>query len=138
MNSKIFVDTAPFIYFLEKSPLYFLQVRDFLYSGYKSNSIFYTSVISIMEFSVLPLRKGRDFLIENFQKFVTDTGFLISPVDHDVAVKAAQLRSRYSFLRSMDAIQLAAAINWGCDIFFTNDIQLQKVTEIKVVLVSDL
>lgn len=91
-----------------------------------------------MEFSVLPLREGRDFLIENFQKFVTDTGFLISPVDDDVAVKAAQLRSRYSFLRSMDAVQLAAAINWGCDIFFTNDIQLQKVKEIKVVLVSDL
>ncbi|MDQ7051522.1 MAG: hypothetical protein Q9P14_00950 [candidate division KSB1 bacterium] len=41
-------------------------------------------------------------------------------------------------MRMPDALQLAAAIANDCDAFLTNDTRLQKVSDIKVVLLNEL
>ena len=45
---------------------------------------------------------------------------------------------KYQGLKGMDAIHLATAIYFKCDIFLTNDSQLHQVSEANVVLVDNL
>ena len=52
MSSRIFFDTVPLIYFLDKSPLYFDKEKNFLFKSANDNSQFYTSVITDMEYVV--------------------------------------------------------------------------------------
>ena len=56
---KVFIDTAPFIYFIEgnkDNPLYYNKVRSFLNDCYNNDIQFVTSVITIEEYFVYPYR----------------------------------------------------------------------------------
>ena len=74
----------------------------------------------------------------DFEAFILDAHITISSLTTDVAKFAAQIRAKYSGIKSMDALQLASAIFSGCDVFLTNDKQLRQVEEIPVLLVDDL
>jgi predicted nucleic acid-binding protein len=50
---------------------------------------------------------------------------------------AAELRARYR-IKLPDAIQIAAALAKRCEAFITNDRQLAKVSEIRVLVLDDL
>jgi predicted nucleic acid-binding protein len=65
-------------------------------------------------------------------------GFYKCVVTEQVAEKSAELRAKYKDIKLADALQLAAAIEYGCDAFFTNDKQLKQVSEINVVYLADL
>ena len=56
-------------------------------------------------------------------------------LDPDLALRAARLRAHYQ-IRTPDAVQLAAAIEFGARLFLTNDDRLRKVTEIEVVVLE--
>lgn len=43
------------------------------------------------------------------------------------AITAARIRCMNTSLKSFDALQIAAAIEEGCDVFYTNDKLLRKV-----------
>jgi predicted nucleic acid-binding protein len=47
-----------------------------------------------------------------------------------------QLRAKYKSLRLADSLQLAAAVDCGCNIFITNDVRLKHVTEISVYIIG--
>lgn len=70
--------------------------------------------------------------------FLTDADISIVPLTKEIAKIAAQLRAKYSGLKSMDALRLASATQNKCDIFLTNDKQLKQVTEIECILVDEL
>ena len=59
-------------------------------------------------------------------------------IDKIIAKKAAQIRAKYRFFKTMDALQLATACLSGCDLFLTNDRQLKQFTEIECILVAEL
>ncbi len=59
-------------------------------------------------------------------------------MDLAVAKRASKLRAKYTFLKGFDAIQIAIAIENNCDAFLTNDKQLKKIREIKIVVLEDL
>ena len=55
--NKVFVDTAPFIYFIEKNannPQYYDKVKHFFMNGYNNDKEFITSVITMEEYFVFP------------------------------------------------------------------------------------
>jgi len=54
-----------------------------------------------------------------------------------MAESAGKLSGKYPFLRTMDALQIAIAINVKADAFVTNDIRLKKVNELKVIVLKD-
>ena len=54
-----------------------------------------------------------------------------------ICLLAAQLRAAYR-LKTPDAIHLATAIDSDCDVFITNNDNLKKVQEIKVLTLTDL
>jgi predicted nucleic acid-binding protein len=55
----------------------------------------------------------------------------------DIAESAGNLRGKYQSLRTLDAIQIAAAIDAKAEVFLTNDKGLRKIREIEVIVLSD-
>ena len=139
--NKVFLDTAPFIYFIEKdsnNPQYFDNMKRFFEEGYRENKEFLTSVITMAEYFVFPYRNQKMSYIDSFHRLVDTLDMEITEVDQEIAKKAAQIRAQYKNFKAMDALQLATACVTGCDLFLTNDKQLKQFAEIKCVTVDDL
>lgn len=138
---KVFVDTAPFIYFIEKdvnNPQYFDKVKNFFEDGYERDAEFVTSVITMEEYFVFPYRNNNSLLIEMFDRLVVTLGIEMIGIDEEIAKKAAQIRAEYKGFKAMDALQLAVACASGCDLFLTNDKQLRQFGEIRCITVDEL
>lgn len=58
-------------------------------------------------------------------------------IDRQMGIESARLRAKYN-IRTPDAIQLAAGLVNGAKVFITNDANLKKVKEIKVVVLANL
>ena len=56
MGSRVYLDTAPIIYFLEKNPQWYEKIEVFLYKGIQEEFQFVTSVITNIEYLVVPTR----------------------------------------------------------------------------------
>ncbi len=96
-----------------------------------------TSVITVTEVMVRPFQLGQHELARAYERRLTgQRGLTVIPVDTDIAARAAELRARYRF-PVPDAVQLATAIETGCQLFVTNDSRLRRVTEIPIAVLSD-
>lgn len=138
---KVFVDTAPFIYFIEKNenhPQYYNKIKNFFSKGYEADKKFVTSVITMEEYFVFPYRNKIYSFIDMFNRLVETTDMEIVEVNQKIAKKAAEIRAEYKDFKAMDAIQLASAYITGCDLFLTNDKQLRQFKEIKCITVDEL
>lgn len=138
---KVFVDTAPFIYFIEKdenNPQYHDKVKNFFMNGYETNKGFVTSVITVEEYFVFPYRTNNHSYIDMFNRLVVTTNMEIIEISQEIAKKAAQIRAEYKGFKAMDALQLAVACFDECDLFLTNDKQLRQFKEIKCITVDEL
>lgn len=138
---KVFVDTAPFIYFIEKdsnNPQYFEKVKEFFKAGYEIDKEFVSSVITMEEYFVFPYRTQKHLYIDMFNRLVEATNMEIVEINQETAKKAAQIRAEYKGFKAMDALQLASACITGCDLFLTNDKQLKQFKEINCITVDEL
>lgn len=138
---KVFVDTAPFIYFIEGDDhnlQYHEKVKMFFKDGYNNDKEFVTSVITMEEYFVFPYRNRDYSFIEMFNRLVTTTNMEIVEINQEIAKKAAQIRAEYKGFKAMDALQLAVACLLKCDLFLTNDKQLRQFKEIKCVTIEEL
>ena len=137
-NKKIFLDTAPLIYYIEENPLYEAFLNDLFSSHEKKKRQFVSSVITLIEVLVLPIREGNKALSEAYEKILSNSRSIdIFDINTNIAKIAAQLRADYS-LKTPDAIQLATAIYTSADFFLTNDKRLQMVKEVKVITLNDI
>ncbi len=135
---KTFIDTSPFIYLVENHPLFAAKVRSFILDALSNENSLITSVITLMEFGVLPEKKGRSEIIINFESLLEIAGISMIEIDQKIAENAYKLRAKYGFLKGMDAIQIAVALEKKCDQFLTNDKKLSSVSEINILLVEEL
>jgi len=135
-SKTIFLDTAPIIYYLQKSELYYLNMKAFWKKYEECDYI--TSTITVTEYLTYPYREKNFTLINSFYAFVNDMDILVKDIDGRIAEKAAQIRAEYKFFKTMDALQLATAYIMGCDLFLTNDKQLRQFKDIKCVTVDEL
>lgn len=136
--TSVFWDTAPFIYLIEGHPLYMPKVATYLRTALIDEHEFATSAISLAEFGVAPMRKGQENLIQAFDDFLIDFNFTFINIGASIASLSCSLRAKYSSLKLADAIQLASAINGGCQQFLTNDKALVGISEIDIIIVDDL
>jgi predicted nucleic acid-binding protein len=125
-GQRIFIDTAIFIYFIERDPRYLDTVKPVFVeidTG-KANAI--TSTITLLEVLVLPFRKGNQALVEKYRNLILNSDHLTAYEGfHKVSVLASRLRAGYS-IRTPDAIQMAVGILYGAQAFLTNDAELNK------------
>ena len=68
------------------------------------------------------------------KKTFFDTSIFIYALENGViALKAAEIRSRYETFKQMDALQIATAVVSGANVFYTNDKQLLQYRDIAVI-----
>ncbi len=77
-------------------------------------------------------------MIEKFLKFLKKgKNVNLLEISPDIAESAGRLRGKYDSLKTMDAIQISAAISVGADAFITNDVKLKQISEVKAIILKD-
>lgn len=132
---KIFLDTAPFIYYLQKNELFYSKMR-FFWEKY-ADCDYITSVITITEYLTYPYSQNDSKMVSDFFAFIGGMDIEISNIDREIAEKAAEIRAEYRGFKAMDALQLATACLTGCDVFLTNDKQLRQFKKIRCIIVAE-
>ncbi len=135
--SKVFVDTSPIIYYLDKGSNYD-EAREFLTRSNARGLRMVTSVLTIEEYMVYINQMNSTQLEEDFYVFLKGMGIDVLPIREQDAIRAASLRIRYPELKRMDCIQLAIAITSKCDVFLTNDKDLRQVKEVQSIILSEM
>ncbi len=135
---RLFLDTAPVIYYVEKNPLYLDAVTPFFDRIDLGLLTAVTSPVTLAECLVIPYRSGLVQLQRDFEDLIVyghNTVFV--PLDHRSARQAAELRARYN-ITLPDALQIAVALSADCEAFLTNDGLLQRVKELRVLVLDEL
>ena len=132
----VFVDTSPFIYYLQHNDLYYSDMKLFWERYADCNYV--TSSVTITEYLTYPYCHNDLKMIDAFYSFIDGMDIKIRSIDKEIAEKAAKIRAEYRFFKTMDALQLATACITGCDLFLTNDKQLRQFGEIRCITVEEL
>lgn len=130
-------DTCFFVYYFENHLLYAERVDEIfdVLSGHGiSMSI---SAILLTELLTGPYRDSRLEAAQQWLDFFQYSGIQVIPLSPKLAVDAAYLRARYA-LKTPDSIHLATAMGQSSDLFIGNDKSLKKVSEIPMLILSDL
>ena len=136
-GSRICIDTAPFIYFIEKDPKYLGILRPIFAEIDVGKIDAITSTITLLEVLVLPFKTKNESLAEKYREILLYAeGLTTFEIFHEVSELSSKLRAKYS-IRTPDAIQIAVGIIYGADAFLTNDSGLKKVKDIKIVILED-
>jgi predicted nucleic acid-binding protein len=135
---RIFLDTAPLVYFLEKDARYWDIVSPIFQQIDGGSLMAVTSPVTLAECLVLPYRQKNLALAQDFIDCVVNgDNTLFLPITEEMACKAAELRASYNLSLS-DAFQVAACLVTGCDAFLTNDRVLKRVKEVNVLLLEEM
>lgn len=134
--TRLFLDTAPIVYYVEPNPTYFDRVRlifDQIETGVLTAV---TSPITLAECLIHPYRLGLSQLQQDFFNVIVSTeNTVFQPVDAQVGRQAAMLRATYN-LTLTDALQVATALVANCEAFLTNDLTLRRVIELRIVVLE--
>lgn len=135
--SSLGVDTAPLIAYVQAEAAT-LPVCDIVFNAVKAGSLFISvSAIALTECLVHPLKMNDTVAVRAYEGLFRGRNVTCLPVSRRIARRAAELRAQYN-LRTPDALHIATALIGNCDAFLTNDRQLRRVTEIPVLILSDL
>lgn len=136
--NTIFIDTAPIIYFIEAHPQFGPITKEVVSTFQAGDLNAFSSVITLTEVLSKPIKKGDEKLARKFAEFLKHGKNLhMIEISEGIAETAGRLRGRYSFLRTIDAIQISAALDVGADAFLTNDKKLKQIKEINVLVLVD-
>lgn len=135
---RAMLDTAPVIYLVEGNPTY-LAVMEAIGTLLRSSNIeVITSPVTLAECLVHPCRLADAARRQVFVNTITrGRNTRLHAITGAEGAPAADLRAKYN-LELADALQVAVAITSGCDALLTNDRHLARITEVRVLLVSDL
>jgi predicted nucleic acid-binding protein len=134
---RICLDASPFIYFIEAHPAFGSLVRPMMQSISRGEKEGVSSAVTLAELLVKPLQENRPDLARQYRNaLVGQTHFRLVAVEESVAEAAALIKARYGF-GLPDAIQLATAELEGAEVFVTNDRDLRRFSEVRVVVLED-
>ena len=122
--SRVFWDTALFIYLIEDAGPLGQQTRELAARMQERGDELYASTMTLGEVLAGPARRGNPQLAETYEQLFARHLALI-PFDQQAARLYAQVRIDTA-IHPPDAIQLACAARAGVDLFVTNDKDLAK------------
>lgn len=132
------LDSAPLIYFMEENPTYLQMTDAFFEAMVRREFRVVTSVLTLPEVLVYPLRQGNTTLAQEYIDILFDQeGLTTVEVSTNIAETAAQLRAVHN-LRTPDAIQIATAIHAGASFFLTNDVRLPSLPGLTMLASEEL
>ncbi len=135
--AEIGIDSMCFIYHLEGNKIYGELAKQLFLQLQKNKLVAVTSVLTLAEILAFEkLQKDRILFEETKIKLHQIPNLDIISVDETISEVAAILKYKYT-ISLPDAIQIATALVSGQKAFITNDRGLQKIKEIKIVILDD-
>lgn len=132
------LDTMVFIYHFEENKIYSPLTFSIFESLEKGNFNAITSILTLLEILVKPKRESNLILTERYKILLeTFPNLQVKALDENIADVASSLKANYN-INTPDAIQVATSLEAQADVFITNDTSLKKITEIKVLLLSEM
>ncbi len=132
------LDTMVFIYHFEESQIYSPLTFSIFENLERGNFNGITSILTLLEILVKPKRENNSILTERYKILLeTFPNLQVKTLNENIADIASGLRANYN-INTPDAIQVATSLEAQADIFITNDASLKKITEIKVLLLSEM
>lgn len=132
------LDTMVFIYHFEENQAYSPLTFSIFESLEKGNFNGITSILTLLEILVKPKKENNLLLTERYKLlFETFPNLQVKEINENIADIASSLRANYN-INTPDAIQIATSLEVKADIFITNDVTLKKISEIKVLLLSEM
>jgi len=136
-SSLVYVDTQILIYSVEKHPTYWPLLRPLWLKSATGEIQIISSELTLLETLVAPLRNADSVLITAYETLLLSTEMQLMPITRAILREAAQFRAQTN-LRTPDAIHAATAIAHGCSIFLTNDNGFRRVSNLPLVVLSDI
>ncbi len=136
-SSKVYLDTAPVIYSVEKHADYW-QLLISLWQSLKAGEIeIVTSKLTLLETLVQPIKQNNQTLTAAYETLLTRTEIELFPITLGVLREAADLRHAEN-LKTPDAIHAATAAAANCQYLLTNDTTFRRIHNFNVIVLSDL
>ncbi len=126
------------LYYIEAHPQFGPLAKEVVSAFQSGNLNAYSSVITLAEVLARPIERGDEKLARKFSEFLKHgKNLTMVEVSEGTAEDAGRIRGRFPFLKTVDAIQLASALEVGAEAFLTNDLKLQQFNELKVLILKD-
>lgn len=137
-GDRIYLDTNTWIYALEGYSAFRPQLT-LLFEQMQAGTLTgITSELTLAELLVKPCRDQELEQQARYKKAIANRkNFFIMPVLRDLLIDAADVRAKTQ-LKLPDAIHAATALRTNCTTLLTNDRQIKKLTDISVVLLSEV
>lgn len=136
-SGVVFLDAAPVIYSVEKHADYWALMQAVWQASQAGQIRVVVSELALLETLVAPLRHADTQLVAAYEQLLTKTEVRMLPITLAVLREAANLRAQLN-LKTPDAVHAASALNYGCDLFVTNDPSFRRVPNLKVEILKDL
>lgn len=134
---NVYLDTSILIYLFQDQQKYSELLEDIFYLLESENINICFSSLLLTELLVDPLKNGQLDIAKNWLSYFKIAQNLeIIDLNPPIAVDAAFLRAKYN-IKTPDCIHLATAMQKAKSVFLTNDIDLKKVKEVKVLCIKD-
>lgn len=128
---RLYLDTNALIALAEGSDALSASLYELAGAQSVGEEFLFTSVLSLAELLVQPYKSQNDSLIDLYSNWLVDGGWLnVGPVDRDVLLYAAVVRSQYHAIKLPDAIHISTAIAFRCTHFLTDDKRLPERIEL--------
>ncbi len=122
---RVGFDTPVFVYHIEQTSRWAAPASAALEMMTDGRFAGMTSVVTVLEIAIKPLRLGRPEIADAYEALIEDiTNLAIIDVDARSARIGAELRATYG-LRTPDSLQIAACLANGAKAFVTNDRRLR-------------
>jgi uncharacterized protein len=129
----LFLDTNIVIYAVENPVVLGAKANARLAAARTVGAAFMISDLVRMEALVGPLKHGNAALQQDYRQFFASSGMTVVSITAAVCDQAARIRAAHN-IKSLDALQLAAAIEHGANVFLTADARLSSFTGLTVEL----
>ncbi|MDR2165218.1 MAG: type II toxin-antitoxin system VapC family toxin, partial [Zoogloeaceae bacterium] len=121
----LYLDSCVVIDYVERHPSFFARIKEQISAAETRTAV---SDLTRLECLVQPLRQADAIRLKRFRLFFGAPDLTVINMTPDVFDLAAELRARHA-LKTPDALHLAAAIEGGCDEFWTNDSRLDAAAD---------
>jgi predicted nucleic acid-binding protein len=136
-RGPVALDSAIFIYFIEKHPRYLSVLRELFTRIDQSALPAFTSGLTLLETLVVPYRAGNQELAARYEAMLTNgRGLALVPLDVSVLHAAARIRAT-TRVRTGDALQLASGLLTRSTAFLTNDRRIPALGGMSVLQLDD-
>lgn len=137
LNARVYLDTSPIIYSVEKHADYWQLLSPFWQSLKANEFEVFTSELTLLETLVQPIKQNNQTLISAYEALLTTTDIHLLPISLSILRESANLRANQN-LKTPDAIHAASALSATCDYLVTNDDGFKRLSNINVIILSDL